>query len=234
MRIIRPTIAVGIMMLALTACAPSAPDPTPPVTTTPTALPSASPTQLDVTPETPQPEEEVVVTAAVVVVTASTTSVFGTDGSTLASVDYEMDGEAAVEELAEALDAEPEVSRIPGESDGPCPPATSYDFGGLVVRSPGSLWAAGSIEIIVTAAATSEGVGIETVAGQQIGASRSAFRTAVGESMVLYEDRNRIGFDVLNPEAHEWDRIGVYAEFSGGELDYLATPNRLGFIGSCA
>jgi hypothetical protein len=232
MRILRPTIAAGIVLLALTACAPSAPGPTPAAPTTPGASTTPTPTP---TPETPQPEEEeVVVTAAVVVVTASTTSVFGTDGSTLASVDYEMDAEDAVEELAEALDAEPEVSPIPGESDGPCPPATSYDFGGLVLRSPGSLWAAGSIEIIVTAAATSEGVGIETVAGQRIGASRSAFRTAVGESMVLYEDRNRIGFDVLNPEAHEWDRIGVYAEFSGGELDYLATPNRLGFIGGCA
>jgi hypothetical protein len=231
MRNLRPAVPLvaAFALLALAGCASPTATPTPP----PTSGASGTPTP-SASPETPLPAEEPVVTAAVVVMTGSTLSVFGTDGTTLASVDYEMDGAAAVAEIAEALDEEPVVTPIPGDVESPCPPATSYEFGGLQLRSPGSLWASGSYEVIVTSTTTSGGVGIETVAGQQIGATRSAFQAAVGEYMVLYEDANRLGFDVVNPEAHEWDRIGAYSEFSGGELVFLAAPNRLGFIGSCA
>jgi hypothetical protein len=217
----------GLLLLGIAGCAPTTPAPTP------TGSSSASPTPTSTSSaETPVPEAEV--TAAVVVVTATTTSVFGTDGSTLASVTYEMDGVAAAARIAEALDEEPVVTPIPGDVESPCPPATSYDFGGLQLRSPGSLWAAGTFEVIVTTTTTSSGIGIETIAGQRIGAPQPAFQAAVGEFMVLYEDGNRLGFDIVNPEAHEWDRIGAYAEFSGGALSYLAAPNRLGFVGSCA
>lgn len=223
----RATVIAGVLLLGLTGCVPTTPTPTPTTTSSTTPTPTSS--------STPSADpEEAEVTAAVVVMTASTLSVFGTDGSTLASVTYEMDGAAAAAQIAEALDEEPVVTPVPGDVESPCPPATSYEFGGLQLRSPGSLWATASYEVIVTAATTSGGIGIETLAGQQIGATQSSFQTAIGEFMVLYEDPNRIGFDVLNPEAHEWDRIGAYAEFSGGTLVYLAAPNRLGFIGSCA
>ncbi len=172
--------------------------------------------------------------AAVVVMTASTLSVFGTDGSTLASVNYETDGAAAAAEIAEALDEEPVVTPIPGDAESPCPPATGYDFGGLQLRSPGSLGSTGSYEVIVTGATTSGGIGIETIAAQRIGATQAGFEAAIGEFMPLYETDTILGFDIVNPEAHEWDRIGAYAEFSGGTLVYLAAPNQLGFVGSCA
>jgi hypothetical protein len=225
MRIIRPTIAVGIVLLALTACVPTAAAPTPTAT-------SGASTPTPSTTATPPPEIDV--TAATVVVTATTTSVLGTDGSTLASVNYEMDGAVAAGQLAEALGTAPVEAVIPEMGGGPCPEARSYDFGGLMLRSPGSMWTPSSFEVIVTTASTSDGVEIETVAGQRIGVAQPDFEAAVGDVMVLYETDTILGFDLINPEAGPYDRIGVYAEFAGGRLDYFAAPTLLGFVGSCA
>jgi hypothetical protein len=222
------TVLAGLLLLGVTGCGPTTPTPSPTTSSSATPAPTATATSAPTEPA------EVDVTAAVVVMTASTLSVFGTDGSTLASVNYEMDGATAVAQIAEALDEDPVVTPIAEIGGGPCPAATSYAFGGLQLRSPGSLWSSGSYEVIVTGATTSGGIGIETIAGQRIGATQSGFQAAIGEFMVLYEDPDRVGFDVVNPEAHEWDRIGAYAEFSGGTLTYLAAPNRLGFVGSCA
>lgn len=218
----------ALLLLGLTGCVPTTPTPTP--TTSSSASPTPTPTPTSATSD----PEEVEASAAVVVMTASTLSVFGTDGSTLAAVSYEMDGAVAVAEIADALDEDPVVTPIAEIGGGPCPAATSYAFGGLQLRSPGSLWSSGSYEVIVTGATTSGGIPIETIAGQRIGAAQAGFQSAIGEFMVLYDDPSRLGFDVLNPEAHEWDRVGAYAEFSGGTLTYLAAPNRLGFVGSCA
>lgn len=222
------TVSVALL-LALAACYPAAPTPTPTSSGPPSTL--ATPDESSTATPTAAPD----VSAAVVVVTASALSVFGTDGSTLASVDYGMDGAAAAAEIAEALGTSPVVTPLPGEVDGPCPPATAYDFGGLHIESPGSLWSAGSYEVIVTDATTLGGIGIETTAGQRIGVTQAAFQAAVGEFISPYEGQpERLGFDILNPEAGPYDKIGTYAEFSGGVLVYLATPNQLGFIGSCA
>lgn len=229
--LLRSAVVAGALLLGVSGCAPTTPTPTP--ATSPSATPTPTSTSASPTPVA----GEVDVTAAVVVVTATTTSVFGTDGSTLASVNYDMDGAAAAAEIADALGAEPAVATIAavGESDGPCPAATSYDFGGLLFRSPGSLGSSGAIEVIVTAATTTGGIGIETIAAQRIGAGRAAFEAAVGEFMPLYEPpHTELGIDIVNPEADEWSRIGVYASFSGGSLAYLAAPHRLGFVGGCA
>lgn len=224
------TLLAVATLLLLAGCFPGTATPTPTPTGTPTT--SASPESSGTPTPTPEAEDPV---AAVVVMTSSTLSVFGTDGSTLASVNYSMDGPTAVAQIAEALDADPVVTTISGEVPGPCPPATGYDFGGLLLRSPGSLWSAGSYEVIVTTATTAGGVGIETVAGQRIGVTQSAFQSAVGEFIAPYEGQpERLGFDILNPEASGPERIGTYAEFSAGTLDYLATPNQLGFIGGCS
>jgi hypothetical protein len=231
MRTLRPTTvaAVGIVLLALSACAPSTPTPGP--TSTPGASGTPAPSG---TPETPIPED-VEVTAALVVVTSTTTSVFGTDGTTLASVNYSMDGAAAVDVIADALDTEPIVTPIP-EGGEPCPAATSYDFGGLQFRSPGSLGSSGAFEVTVTAATTSGGIGIETVGGQRIGATVADFEAAVGETMTLSDDPIylALGFDFVNPEAERRDRIGTLAAFPDGTLTYLATPLVVAFIGGCA
>lgn len=225
----RITVVAGVLLLALSACVPTTPTPAPSSSSSTTPKPTATSTAA------PSDPDETEVAAAVVVVTASTLSVFGTDGSTLASVTYEMDGAVAATQIAAALDEEPVVTPVPGDVDSPCPPATSYEFGGLQVRSPGSLGSTGAFEAIVTGTTTSGGVGIETIAGQQIGASRAAFEAAVGEVMPLYEPPHpQVGIDVLNPEAGAYDRIGVYANFDGGTLSFLAAPHRLGFIGGCA
>jgi hypothetical protein len=233
MKVSTGSLAVaGILLLGLTACAGATPAPTP------TSPSSASPTSTPTATAAPTDPDEGEVTAAVVVMTASTLSVFGADGSALASVNYEMDGAAAAAAIAAALDTEPVVTPIAaiGDEDGPCPAATNYDFGGLELRWPGSLWAVGSYEVIVTGTATAEGVAIETVAGQRIGATRAGFRAAVGEFLPISDEPSgaMIGYDIVNPEAHEWDRIGALAIFADDSLTHLSAPVRVGFIGSCA
>lgn len=224
-------VLAGTMLLALAGCAPGSGGPAP----TPTGTATASPAPTGAPTPTADPGGAEA-TAAVVVVTASTVSVYGTDGFPLAIVTYEVDAADAAAVLAEALDDEPTVAGIPavGDQPGPCPAATGYDFGGLLLRSPGSLGSGSALEAIVTASTTSTGVPIETVAGQRVGASHPTFQAAIGEFMVLYETDTRLGFDILNPEAHEWDRIGAYAEFSGGALVFVSAPAQLGFVGGCA
>lgn len=221
------------MLLGLTACAPGTESPAP----TPTGTPTATATPAEPSPGAPNPEA-LEVTPARVVMTATATSVFGTDGSTLASVNYEMDGEAAAAAIAAALDTEPTVTTIAaiGEDDGACPAATNYDFGGLELRWPGSMWSVGSYEVIVTRTATSDGVAIETVASQRIGATREGFRAAVGEFLPISDEPSgaMMGYDILNPESPEWERIGALAIFADDSLSHLSAPVRVGFIGSCA
>jgi hypothetical protein len=235
MSIVRPAAALvgaAVLLIVATGCVPSDPTPTPSssrsATPTPTAtVPSATPTPTEV---------EVEVTAAVVVITASTLSVFGTDGSTLAAVDFEMEGDTAAARIAAALEDDPVETPIPEVGGGPCPAATSYDFGGLVLRSPGSLGSAGSFEVIVSSPMTSSGVAVETIAGQRIGAARADFEAAIGEFLVLEDEPAyaSLGFDIVNPEAGPGDRIGAVADFAEGTLDVLAAPRQLGFVGSCA
>ena len=233
MKVSTGSLAVaGVLLLGLTACAGATPAPAP------TSSSSASPTSTPTATAAPADPEQDEVTAAVVVMTASTLSVFGTDGSTLASVNYEMDGAAAVAAIAGALDAEPLVTPIAaiGEEDGPCPAATNYDFGGLELRWPGSLWAVGAYEVIVTDTTTADGVAIETVAGQRIGATRAGFRAAIGDVMPISDEPSgaMMGYDIVNPESHEWDRIGALAIFADDSLAHLSAPVQVGFIGSCA
>ena len=226
------------LLIALTGCGPSAPAPAP--STSPTSgSPSPTPASSESpTPEAGEPEE--VVTAAVVVVTASTLSVFGTDGSTLVSARYDEDAAGVAAELAAVLGTAPRVSTSTEPTEA-CPTRTFYDFGGLLLGtpqglgSPATIGLPGTYDVVVTTA-TVGGVAVETVAGQRVGADRSAFATAIGDEAEI-ETRGSgsdLGFDIVNPAAHEFDQVGTYAAFEGGVLTTFFTPAVVRFVGGCS
>jgi hypothetical protein len=221
------------LLLALTACVPSDPTPRP----TGTSSSSATPEESDSASPTPTGEAS---NAATVVVTASAISVFGTDGSTLASVTYVMDAAAVATALADALGADPEVSTSEAYSDS-CPSRTLYDFGGLTIGSPGGIGSAGFVgsgdryDAYVSAPTTAGGVTIATVAGQQVGSTRAAFEAALGDEILLeqYIPNVAFGFDILNPEAGPYDYVGVQAWFDEDRLSAWSAPAAIGFVGDC-
>jgi hypothetical protein len=226
-------LAAATLLVALTACA-GTPTPTPSSTRTASATPGASPST---SPHAEQEQEETP-DAAVVVVTASGISVFGTDGSTLASVTYVTDAAIVAGQLAEALDEEAIVTHP--EAPGSCPASTIYGFGGLALSSPGGLGSAGSVgsgdlyDAYVSSATTSGGVAIETVAGQRVGSTRAAFEAAVGDEMQFEQYGPDVyGFDIVNPEAGPYDLIGILAWFEGDRLSAWSAPAAVGFVGDC-
>jgi hypothetical protein len=233
--------AVGValaLLIALTGCGPSAPAATPSTSAGP---PSPAPAASGTPTTTPQPTaSEEVVTAVVVVVTASTLSVFGADGSTLVAVDYEADAAAVAAQLADALGTAPRVSTT-AEATEACPTRTLYDFGGLVLGTPQSLGSPatqglpGTYDVVVTTSAIGP-VAVETVAGQQIGATRFAFAAAIGDEATI-EGRGSgsdVAFDIVNPADDPFDQIGTYAVFDGDALTTFFTPAVVRFVGGCS
>lgn len=222
------------VILALTACVPSAPTPRPTGTSTPSALEgSESPS--------PTPTSAETVDAATVVVTGSTISVFGTDGSTLASVTYRMDAAAVAADLAAALGEDPQVTNLEAVSDS-CGSRTLYTFGGLEIGSPGAIGTAGFLgsgdlyDVYVLGTSTEAGVPIETVAGQHIGSTRAEFEAGVGDEILLDEfgGSSAYGFDIVNPEAGPYDHIGVQVWFDEGVIASMLAPAVIGFVGDCS
>jgi hypothetical protein len=235
MRTLRPaaTALVALTVLALAACVPSAPTPRPTSTSTASATPEESESP------TPTPTAGEAARAATVVVTASGISVFGTDGSTLASETYRTDAATVVAHLAEALDEEAVVSDT-GPIGASCDSLTVYGFGGLELSSPGGLGSAGSMgsgdlyDAYVSGATTAGGVAIETVAGQHVGSTRAAFEGAVGdETQFESYGPDAYGFDIVNPEAGPYETIGVLAWFEGDRMMAWTAPAALGFVGDC-
>ena len=235
----RPLIAlVGIsLLLALTACVPSDPTPRP----TGTSTSSATPEESDSASPTPSPDDTV--DAALVLVTASAISVFGIDGSTLASETYRTDAATVAAHLAEALDEEMTVTNLPEVEGGVCPAQTVYTFGGLDLSTPPGIGSAGFLgsgdlyDAYVSGATTAGGVAIETVAGQRIGSTRAAFEAAVGDEirLVQYEPNIAYGFDIVNPEAGPYDYIGVQGWFDDdGRMTGWGAPAAIGFVGGCS
>jgi hypothetical protein len=229
---------VGIpLMLALAACAPSDPTPRPTGTSTTSAIPgeSGSPSP------SPTPTSEETVDAATLVVTASTISVFGTDGSTLASETYRSDAVTVVAHLSEALGEEPTVTTYDGSEGGGCPGGTTYAFGGFELSTPATLGSAGSFgsgdqySVLILGPATGRGISIETVAGLHIGSTRAEFEAAVGDEILIdeYGGSSGFGFDIQNPEAGPYDHIGVAVGFDGGVMFDMFAPALIGFAGDC-
>ena len=229
MRTLRSAAPVAVLaLLALTACGSGSPGGSPAPVPTSSASPSATPdsTAAPVAPSTPEPVEPVV--PASVVVTAVSVAVFGSDGSTLALASYDTALTAVVPSLAAQL-GDPLVTQTEAQGGGCDADQTMYDFGGLLLRAPGEIGTAGAWEAEVTAAATSGGVAISTVGGQQVGASRADFEAAVGDEILLgeYSTSHWYGFDIVNPEVSDYERIGTHALFDADVLVGLTTPHLL-------
>lgn len=213
------------LVLALTACGPGAPTPPSSADPSPSATSSGGPSPSSTADETP-------VAAASIVVTASRLSVFGTDGSTLVSANYDMEASAVAARIADALGVDPAVSSTTGVGSGCDSDQTMYDFGGFLLRSPGFIGTTGAYEAVITAPATSGGVVLETVGGQRVGANEAAFLAAVGETVLLgeypafgsYPAGANYGFDVINPEASEYEQVGAYANVVDGVLESFNAP----------
>lgn len=222
MKSIRVTIpVVAVTLLALTACGgPSNPSPAPSDPATPAA---GSPTP---TPASTSTDDAVDAEAATVVVTASSLQVFDTDGVAILGTAYLDDPASLVGQLGSLIGA-PTVTSTPGTNSGCDADQTMYDFGGLLIRTPGFVGTTGDWEVEVTAAVTGSGLPISTIGGIQVGASRAAFEAAIGDEVLTgdYPDSQYFGFDILNPAVAEFDYVGSIARFDGGLLVQISTPH---------
>ena len=226
MRISRTAFpVVALARLALTACG-SGGSPAPAPSTTSSGgpvTPGPTPTQ-----QQDVDDDEVDAEPAVVVVTAESLQVFDTDGVAIFGTLYLDDPASLVGQLGSII-GDPVVTTTAGTGSGCDTDQVMYDFGGLLIRSPGLIGTAGDWEVEVSAAVTASGLPISTVAGQQIGASRTAFEAAVGDEVLLgeYPTSHWYGFDIVNPEVDEYEHVGTHAIFDAGVLVHLNTPHLL-------
>lgn len=211
--------AVLPILFAVAGCAGAgAPTPAPSVTATATTTPSPSGTatpddSVDATP-TPDPVE-----AAAIVVTGAGFRVVGEDGSTMIEAGYGDDAATVAASMADALGAEPVVTSTVGLNTGCDADQTMYDFGGIVLRTPGYVGSVGWIEVDVDGPVTTGGVPIETVGGVRVGAAQASALAAIGPYVEVYSlGPLVVGYDRINPEESEYDGIGMLAEFDGGVL----------------
>ncbi|WP_309711755.1 hypothetical protein [Pseudolysinimonas sp.] len=228
MRILRPAalVVASIALVALTACgAGGTPNPGPSGSSTATPAADESATPSATATHQPDADDEGDIPAAGVVVTGESLAVYAADGLQLFGTLYVGDVEAVIEVLTELL-GDPVVTTTVAESTGCDSDQTMYDYGGLLVRSPGFIGAVGPWEVEVTSAATASGVPISTVGGQQVGATRAAFEAAIGDEVHVfdYAPSAWLGFDILNPEAPEFDWVGSLARFDSGTLVGFNTP----------
>lgn len=228
MRNLRPTASVvaGVLLLALAGCgAGGIPTPSSSGSSTASPSPDGSTTPAPTPTEPEIVDDEGVAAAAGVVVTGESLAVYAVDGAQLFGTLYVGDVEPVIEILTELLGA-PTVTTTLGLGSGCDADQTTYDYGGLRVRSPGFVGSVGSWEVEVTAAATAGGVPISTVGGQQIGAARAAFEAAIGDEVLIgdYPPTAWLGFDIVNPEVAEYDWIGSIARFDSGTLVQVNVP----------
>jgi hypothetical protein len=227
MRILRPAapVVVALALLALTACSTGR-LPTPAPSGSSTASPSPADSASPSAGPTDQPgADEGDTPAAGVVVTSESLAVYAADGLQLFGTLYTGEVELVIEVLTDLL-GEPVITTTTAEGTGCDSDQAMYDYGGLLVRSPGFIGTVGAWEVEVTAAATASGVPISTVGGQQVGAGRAAFEAAVGDEVLMgdYPPSVWFGFDILNPEAPEFDWVGSLARFDSGTLVGFNTP----------
>lgn len=216
----RPLLAFAILpiLLAVAGCGGTGtPAPSPSSSATATPSPSATATP-PVEGESPAPAPDPV-EAAAIVVTGAGFRVVGDDGSTLAEGGYDDDAAAVAARFADALGADPVVTTTTAVDTGCDADQTMYDFGGVVLRTPGYVGSVGSIEVDVDGPATTDGVPIETVGGVRVGAAQASALAALAPTVEVYAlGPLVVGYERINPEADEFDGIGMLAEFDGGVL----------------
>ena len=214
-----PVALAAIALLTLTACGPGAPTPSGTAGGSPTGTPTS----------TSVPEEEPADTqAALVVVTGESINIYAADGGTLMGTFYVGAVDDLMDEFAILLGT-PAVTTTAGTGSGCDTDQTMYDFGGLLIRSPGHIGTAGDWQVEVTAAATAGGVAITTVAGVQVGASEATFTSAIGDEVLIgdYPPSQWYGFHVVNPEVDEFEHVGAFARFDSGVLAQVNAPQLL-------
>jgi hypothetical protein len=225
MRILRSAVPLVacFALLALTACGAGDPAAAPTATSTASPAPDGGPS-----PTASPTQHEGGAIAAGVVVTAATLSVFAADGRQLFGTGYDGEVETTVDALTGLL-GDPVVTTTAGVGSGCDTDQTMYDYGGLLLRSPGLIGTVGAWEAEVTGAATAGGVPVSTVGGQQIGATLAAFEAAIGDEVVVFGDYSPnawFAFDLLNPEAPDYyDWVGTFARFDSGILVGFNTPS---------
>lgn len=223
------TLALSVLLL-LAACGGASPTPTPTETAGPfpseVPVATGTPTPAATTPA-PEPPAVDVDAPASVVVNSGLIRVVRADGSAIASSGYDVDAGVAAAALGAALRATPVVTSAGDE--GSCSTLqTQYDFGGIVLRSPGLVGSVGELEVEVTGAATAGGIPITTLGGLRIGDSRATASAAIGAGIVdlgSYGVSEWIGFDQNNPGAAEYDATGTIARFDSGILAVYYTQH---------
>jgi hypothetical protein len=220
MRTLRTAVPAALLvLLALTACGGGG-TPTPAPTT-----PAAGDTPAPTTPPTATPAEEMDADAAAIVVTGESLQVFDTDGVAIFGTLYLDDPASLAIQLGSLIGA-PAVTSTTAEGTGCDSDQRMYDYGGLLIRTPGFIGAAAPWEVVVTAWMTPRGLTISSVGGAGIGMDVATFAAEVGDEILLSEQGSSAwyGFDVQNPEAPEYEQIGVLARFEGGVLTQLNAP----------
>lgn len=209
-------------LLLLAACGGATPTPTPTETAGPfpSEVPVATGTPTPEPTSTPEPPAADVDAPVEVIVNSSIVSVLRADGTSLAAVGYSVDAAAAATALGTALRATPVVTSA-GEEGSCSTLQTQYDFGGIVLRSPGLVGSAGALEVEVTGSSTAAGVPISTLGGLRVGDSRASANASIGGGIVdlgSYGASEWIGFDRVNPSSDEYDAVGTIARFDSGVL----------------
>lgn len=233
----RPLLAAVLLpaLLLLAGCGGAGtPTPTETAGPFPSEVPVATGTPTPtVTTPAPEPPAEDLDAPAEVLVNSSLVSVIRADGTQIGAIDYSVDATAAAAVLAAALRVTP-VMTSAGEEGSCSTLQTQYDFGGIVLRSPGLVGSVGALEVEVTGSATAAGIPISTLGGLRIGDSRATADAAIGAGIVAlgtYGVSEWIGFDRTNPGADEFDAVGTIARFDSGVL--AVYYSRHFFYGDC-
>lgn len=220
------TVAASVLVIGgLAACAPASPEPTlgapkpsSPATAKPTAKPTVTPTP---TPETP--------VAARISIDGDSISVQAADASTIVDIPFSTDAATAASQLGGAIGLAASVTTTSGDNSCAAD-QTLYDWGGLVLRAPGSYAAAPGATFLaaVTGASTTNGLPVVMPSGHGVGAA-VADVLAANPGVAMEGDpggNSVVYFDVLSghPLGDMDTFYGAEAFGNGGVITSMVTP----------
>jgi hypothetical protein len=169
-------VALLVGVLALTACTPGEPSANsttkPPSTSKPTFSATVTPTP-SATPTTPPK-----IALASISATPDGLTLLGTDGSTLAALDYFQPRDAAVAALTDALGFAPQQFTTEGTPNSDNLPSNYLDFEGLRVLNPPMDSSAGWQFRIGIYVSSVRGIPVSTTDGLQVGADAPTLESA--------------------------------------------------------
>ncbi|MCU1409716.1 MAG: hypothetical protein JWR04_423 [Rhodoglobus sp.] len=170
-QLVLASLLAGI--LALSACTPTTVAATSsPPTLAPTKTASATPTP------TPTPTVVPKIALAAIAATADGMTLLGTDGSTIAYLDYFQPQDAAIAALTDALGFAPQPMTTEGTPNSDNVPAAYFDFEGLRVLGPPMDGGAGWTYRLGIYVGAVRGIPVTTVDGIQVGADAPSLESA--------------------------------------------------------